>query len=437
MRKKKEIWGHVIQYLENRLSRAEIETWFSNARLREAGPSMVTIEVPNKFVANWLREKYTSELQEGFRIFFEPPPEIRYSFDVNPDQKSNFSAFSSGSGKTSLPWFDKNLTFESFITGETNRFAYHSALEAARMPGQHYNPLYIWGGPGAGKTHLLHAIGNYVQINRQPERAQYITADHFTSLVSSARRKRTMDHLRKEINRVSLLLFDDVDLLAGRLKTQKELSSFFNLFHETNRQIVFTAKLPPNQIENLTEEIASRLHWGVISEINSPDQETKLKIIERKCHEEGIDIPDDAAFFLASNSSDMKELMRLVTRLHTYSSLHHKPIDISLVNLVISGKHILSPAPNIKKIQEITARFFDLPVSDLLSGSKKRQYSYPRQIAMYLCRRYTDCSYKEIGTAFHNKDHSTVMYAVRRITKEREKNDRTKNDILAIENLIA
>ncbi|OPX37286.1 MAG: hypothetical protein B1H13_13055, partial [Desulfobacteraceae bacterium 4484_190.3] len=234
---------------------------------------------------------------------------------------------------------------------------------------------YIWGGPGAGKTHLLHAIGNYVQINRQPERAQYITADHFTSLVSSARRKRTMDHLRKEINRVSLLLFDDVDLLAGRLKTQKELSSFFNLFHETNRQIVFTAKLPPNQIENLTEEIASR------------------KIIERKCHEEGIDIPDDAAFFLASNSSDMKELMRLVTRLH--------------------------------------------PVSDLLSGSKKRQYSYPRQIAMYLCRRYTDCSYKEIGTAFHNKDHSTVMYAVRRITKEREKNDRTKNDILAIENLIA
>jgi len=428
----------VIQHLEKRFSNGEIETWFSNTTLREVDSSMVTVEVPNKFVANWLREKYAAELQRGFSDFFQSPPEIQYVFPVNTRQKRTVDGSCTSEMKnTSLPWLNKKLTFENFITGNTNRFAFQSALEAAKGPVRHYNPLFIWGGPGAGKTHLLHAIGNYVQVNRPPERAQYITADHFTSLVSSARKKRTMDQLRKDINRVSFLLFDDVDLLSGRLKTQKELSSFFNLFHETDRQIVLTAKLPPNQISNLSKEITSRLHWGVISEIDTPDQEMKLKIIEKKCHEEGINIPDDAAFFLASNTGNMKELMRLVTRLHTYSSVHEKPVDISLVKLVISGKHILSPAPSMQKIQEITARFFDLPLADLLSGSKKRRCSYPRQIAMYLCRRYTECSFKEIGMAFQNKDHSTVIYAVRHISKVVEENDRIKNDILEIENLIA
>jgi chromosomal replication initiator protein len=438
MRKEKEIWNHVIQHLEKRFSDGEIETWFSKTTLREVDSSMVTIDVPNKFVANWLKERYGAELQTGFSDFFESPPEIQYVFPVNTHQKRVVATRSpSGTMNTSRPCLDRKLTFENFITGDTNRFAFQSALEAAKGSVRHYNPLFICGSPGAGKTHLLHAIENYVQVNRPPERAQYITADHFTSLVSTARRKRTVDQLRKDINRVSLLLFDDVDLLSGRLKTQKELSSFFNLFHETNRQIVLTAKLPPNQIPNLTKEITSRLHWGVISEIDIPDQETKLKIIEKKCFEEGINIPDDAAFFLASNIGNMKELMRLVTRLHTYSSVHEKPIDISLVKLVISGKHILSPVPSTQKIQEITARFFDLPLSDLLSGSKKRRYSYPRQIAMYLCRRYTEQSFKEIGMAFQNKDHSTVIYAVRHISKVMEENDRIKNDILEIENLIA
>jgi len=438
MRKKKEIWNYVIQHLKKRFSNAEVELWFSNITLREVDSSMITIEVPNKFVANWLREKYAAELQRGFSNFFESPPEIKYVFPANARHKRTDADTSLSETKiASLPWLDKKLTFENFITGDTNQFAFQSALEAAKGPVRHYNPLYIWGAPGAGKTHLLHAIGNYVQVNRPPERAQYITADHFTSLVSSARRKRTMDQLRKDMNRVSLLLFDDVDRLSGRLKTQRELSSFFNLFHETNRQIVFTAKLPPNQISNLSRQISSRLHWGVISQIDTPDQETKLKIIEKKCHEEGIHIPDDAAFFLASNTADMKELMRLITRLHTYSSVHEKPVDISLVKLVISGKHILSSAPGIQKIQEVTARFFDLPLPELLSGSKKRRYSYPRQIAMYLCRRYTECSFKEIGMAFQNKDHSTVIYAVRHISKVMKENDRIRNDILEIENLIS
>ncbi|MEJ2025860.1 MAG: helix-turn-helix domain-containing protein, partial [Deltaproteobacteria bacterium] len=161
-----------------------------------------------------------------------------------------------------------------------------------------------------------------------------------------------------------------------------------------------------------------------------------LKIIEKRCDEEEITIPDDVAFFLASNTDNMNDLMHLVTRLHTYASVHKKPIDISLVKLVMSGKHILSTAPTIQEIQNITARFFDLPLSDILSNSKKRRYSYPRQVSMYLCRILTQSSYKEIGTAFQNKDHSTVLYAVRHITKRMEENDGIKNDILELEHLI-
>jgi chromosomal replication initiator protein len=216
-----------------------------------------------------------------------------------------------------------------------------------------------------------------------------------------------------------------------------ELASFFDIFHGTNRQFAFTAKLPPDQIPDLIDEMKSRLHWAVISKIDTPNHEVKLKIIAQKCQEEEIHIPDDAAFFLANNANNIKELVRLVTRLQTYASLHERPVDISLVKLVTSGKHLLSPASTIQEIQEITARFFDLSLSDLLSRSKKRKYSYPRQLAMYLCRRYTDLSFKEIGTAFQYKDHSTVMYAVRHISKAKEENDRIRKDILEIQNLIA
>ncbi len=437
MRKKREIWDHVIQHLEKRFPKREIETWFSNAGLREIDSSLITIAVKNKFVARWIREKYDTELQRGFSKFFSSPPEIRYLLPTEMQQKPiGTRSRRLNVRNTSFPRLDKKLTFSNFITGDTNRFAVRSALQVAQGTARHYNPLYIWGAAGAGKTHLLHAIGNDVETHRFPERAQYVSADHFTSLVSSARKRRTMDDLRREMDAVSLLLFDDVDLLSGRVKTQQELGSIFNLFHETNRQIVLTAKVPPNQIQNLSKEITSRLHWGLISGIETPHQNTKLKIIEKRCDEEDISIPDDVSFFLASNTDNMNDLMHLVTRLHTYASVHKKPIDISLVKLVMSGKHILSTAPTIQEIQNITARFFDLPLSDILSNSKKRRYSYPRQVSMYLCRILTQSSYKEIGTAFQNKDHSTVLYAVRHITKRMEENDGIKNDILELEHLI-
>lgn len=438
MGKKNEMWKQVMGYLENRFPREEIETWFSNTSLRNIDPSLVTIEVTNKFVAHWLKEKYTAELQKGFGTFFSSPPEIQYILPPSIREKSLLNGKTPfvPSNTITLPRLNENLTFQNFVTGETNRFAFQSAFEAAKGPARLYNPLFIWGASGAGKTHLLHAIGNYVRMHRLPDKAQYISANHFTELVSSGRKRRTMDQLRNEIGGASLLLFDDVDLLSGRSKSQNELNSFFNLFHATNRQIVFTAKLPPNQIPGLNKKMASRLQWGLISGIEAPDQETKVKIIGKKSGEEGIDIPDDAAFFLASHTDNLKDLMHLVTRLHTYASVHRKPVDISLVKLVLSGNHALSSAPTIKKIQEITARFFDLPLSELLSKSKKRRCSYPRQIAMYLCRLYTERSYKEIGMAFENKDHSTVIYAVRHITKLMEENDRIRNEVLNIENLI-
>ncbi len=438
MRKKGEIWNHVIKYLETHLSPVEIETWFSGTSLQEIDSVTATIEVPNKFVAHWLKEKYAGKIRSGFSDLLGTAPEIQFVLPLNAVKDT--SAIGSSPPKTrytSGASLNKKLTFENFVTGEANRFAFQSALEAAKGSARHFNPLYIYGEPGRGKTHLLHAIGNYIKANRSREKAEYITADRFTSQVSSALRKRTMNQFKMDLEKASFLLFDDVHLLSGRLKTQKELISFFDAFHETSRQIVFTAEHPPNQIENFIEGMKSRLQWAVISRIDTPNQDIKLKIIDQKCREEGIHIPDDAAFFLANNTNNMKELVRLVTRLQTYASLHEKPIDISLVRLVTGGKRILSPAASVQQIQKITARFFDLSLADLLSKSKKRKYAYPRQLAMYLCRRYTDWSFKEIGIAFRKKDHSSVIYAVQHITRAREENDRIRKDILEIENLIA
>ncbi len=438
MRKKREIWSHVIKYLETHLSPVEIETWFSGTCLQEINPVTATIEVPNKFVAKWLKEKYAGKIRDGFSDLLGSAPEIQFVLPSNTVKDT--SAIAASPPKTGYTFgasLNKRLTFENFVTGDTNRFAFQSALEAAKGSARHLNPLYICGEQGRGKTHLLHAIGNYIKVNRLQEKAQYITADRFTSQVSSALRKKTMNQFKMDLEKTSLLLFDDVHLLSGRFKTQKELISFFDAFHETSRQIVFTAEHPPNQIQNFVEGMKSRLRWAVISKIDTPDQDIKLKIIKQRCREEGIHIPDDAAFFLANNTNNIKELVRLVTRLQTYASLHERPVDISLVRLVTGGKRVLSPAASVQQIQKVTARFFDLSLADLLSKSKKRKYAYPRQLAMYLCRQYTDRSFKEIGIAFRKKDHSSVIYAVQHISKARGENDRIRKDILELENLIA
>lgn len=428
----------MIKGLETRFSKEEIKTWFANARLVELSPAMARIEVPNKFVAKWLRNNYANEIRREFKEFFHSSPEIQFVLPFNSPRKPAHEEKLSPEVKQAAVHtrLDKNLTFDSFITGETNRFAYASAMKAAQGGVSPYSPLYIFCESSSGKTHLLHAIGNYVRTSRSQEKVHYLTADQFTSQMSQALKKGTISHFREGLEKASILLFDDVHRLAGRIKTQAELTSLFNRFHEADRQIVFAGKLAPNRIPDITDAFKSRLHWGLITEINIPDQDIKLEIIRKKSKKEGILIPDDAAFFLASSAGDIGNLVQTLARIETYSSIHGKPIDISMVKLVLRGGKVVSSPISVRKIQEITALFFNIPLSDLIAGSRKRKYSYPRQLAMYLCRQHTDQSFKEIGKAFQNKDHSTVIYAVRHIAKAVEMDEKIRKDIFGVEELI-
>lgn len=428
----------MIKGLETHFSKEEVKTWFANARLTELTPSVAIIEVPNKFVANWLKNQYAREIRKEFEQVLPTSPEIHFVFpSINPTKPLPAAEPTSEVKRTVVhSHLDENLTFENFVTGETNRFAYASALKVAQGGASPYNPLYIFCEASSGKTHLLHAIGNYVRTSRSQDKTQYLTADQFTSQMSHALSKGTIARFREDLENASMLLFDDVHRLAGRIKTQTELTSLFNRFHEVDRQIVFAGKLPPNRIPNITDAFKSRLHWGVITEIHIPDQDMKLEIIRKKSLGEGIRVPDDAAFFLANSARDVSDLLQSLTRIETYSSIHGKPIDISMVRMLLRDGKVVSSPVTIKKIQEITALFFNIPLPDLLAGSRKRTYSYPRQLAMYLCRQHTEESLKEIGKAFHNRDHSTVLYAVKHIGKEMEENDAIRKDIFGVEELI-
>jgi len=427
----------VISFLENRISKSEIRTWFAGTSLINLDSKSATIEVSNKFVANWLRENYAEDIQLGFNSYLNAQPEIQFVYPpVAPGNRRPVSTPHSVVTRESLSGLNKSLTFDNFVKGTTNHFALQAALGVVNGTGAHYNPLYIYGESSAGKTHLLNAIGNGLRSNQLSETVQYLTADRFTTRISYALKRQTLDQFRSELKHVSLFLFDDVHQLSGRMRTQTELTALFNRFYEAGTQIVFAGKLPPNRIPKLSDAIRSRLSWGVITEIAMPKPDTKLEIIQKKMDEEGISIPDDAAFYLASITTDMKSLMQSLTRLETYSSIHQKPINIALVKRVINEEKALSSQISVRKIQEITARFFDISLADLLSNSRKRRYSHPRQLAMYLCRQLTDLSFKEIGKAFHNKDHSTVIYAVKHITEGMDGDSNTRRAVIQLEGLM-
>jgi chromosomal replication initiator protein len=439
MSKKKQIWEHVIQFLETRIPKPEIHTWFAKTTLRNLDANTATIEVSNKYVARWLGENYTGDIQRGFSRFLSALPEIQFVYpSITLEDERPLSAPPSTETGQLRSRLNKSLTFDNFVREDTNQFAFQAAMEVAKGTGFQYNPLYIYGEHSAGKTHLLNAIGNDVQSNpnRSREGVQYLTVDQFTTQMSHALKRQTLEQFRNELEHVSLFLFDDVQQLSGRVNTQTELTFLFNRFYEAGKQIVFAGKLPPKRIPKLSDAIRSRLSWGVITEIGMPKPDTKLAIIQKKIDEEGISIPDDAAFYLASISNDIKSLIQSLTRLETHASIYRKPINIAMVKQVIHEERALSSQISVRRIQEITARFFDISLADLLSNSRKRRYSYPRQLAMYFCRQLTDLSFKEIGKAFRNKEHSTVIYAVKHITEEMDEDSKTRKTALELESLM-
>ena len=433
---KKNIWDSTVTKLTSNISDPQYRPWFSNTVLKSLDHNLAVIEVPNKFIASWLTDNYLKQIQGYLKEVLNSIPKIRFTYrKTTTPQITTQNARSRQPGHRLIGGLNPTFTFGNFITANTNVFAYSSALEVTDKPGSQYNPLYIYSEFSLGKTHLLNAIGNEIIINNPGIELRFFSVDQFSSDFSFALKTQNISKFREAYNNTDFLIIDDIHRIGGREKSQRELVRLFNFFYESNKQMVFAGKTLPCEIQNLLPPLRSRFEWGLLSEIQPPDHKTKMEIIKEKVKVEKLEIPDDLVFFLTNNISDFKTLNQYIVNLKSYIDLHNGKIDIATVKLMIEKKPYYTVT--LRDIQGITAEYFNISLAELLSNKRTQKFSYPRHIAMYLSRMLTDLSFKEIAKAFSNKNHSTVVYAVKCIKKNKAGEKRVLDDINGLYKLLS
>jgi len=435
MSKKKEIWGQVIGALSSKINKGEMRTWFSRTSLRKLDSNMAIIDVPNKFVANWLSEHYLTDLKKTFkRVTKNSPGNVHFSFVSQSTQSKHQTEDSGHNGTSVRQKLNPFMTFETFLTSESNRFACTFAKAISEPSQDQYSLLYIYSDSGLGKTHLLNSIGNYRIKKDAYCSLRYLSSDVFGSDFTYAINNDRLQEFRAEHCDIDLLLFDDIHLLGRREKTQEEFVFLFNSLYGGKKQMVVTGDAPPNKLKNISSELRSRLGWGLVADIKLPDKKMKMDIIRAKALESRMDIPDDVAFFLANSSRDINTLVRNLMKLETYSSVNDGKTTISMAKSL--ARDTEKGGVTLEDIKNTTAGYFNISVTDLISDNKKRQYAYPRQLAMYLARSHTPLPFKEIGESFGRKDHSTVIYAIKRIERLKTIEKKIGDDLKMLESLL-
>ncbi|MBP1698807.1 MAG: chromosomal replication initiator protein DnaA [Deltaproteobacteria bacterium] len=432
MSHRKDIWVDVSKSLESKMSKGEFKTWFSRTSLKRFDPEVVVLGVPNKFVATWLNDNYLIDIKKSFKKIARISPSIHFSYDHEAMEKEPREVEKSESYlKRRL---NPSMTFETFMTGECNRFAWSTAREVAEKRTEEYNLLYLYCVNGLGKTHLLHAIGNH-RLKKNPRcRLRYLSSDAFSSDFTYSIKNDRLDDFRSDLSNLDLLLFDDIHHLANREKTQEEFLSVFNALYSQKQQLVITGDSAPNKLRSINPELKSRLGWGLLADIDDPDQALKISIIQKEAAEDNLSLAEDVVFFLSNSSGDIKNLLKNMIRVQTFASLSDEPVTISTVRTLIRDRN--RSEITLEDIMTTTAGYFNISMSDLLSNKKNRIYSYPRQLAMYLARKFTNLSFKEIGNSFNHKDHSTVIHALRKVEKEKDEKKDVEKDLSKIESLL-
>jgi chromosomal replication initiator protein len=438
MTTKNHIWDQIIADFKTGVSSAEFQTWLSRTSLKEINARQAVIEVPNKFFAHWLQDNYARQIQTFFKENLNTFPEVRFTYaDPSHSMETLTSEAVNGRSDPAFHGIDTLTTFADFVTASSNRLAYSSALSVADRPTSTYNPLYIYSALSLGKTHILNSIGNLVLQNNPAANIMYLSADQFVSEFSSSTDTETQETTRfwEREGAPDFLLLDDIHLLANHRKPQVELLALCSSFLESARQLVVAAAYPPGKIRNLLPQLRSRLECGLIAEIHPPGQRTKVKIIKKAAKKEKLALPDDVAFFLANTTDDINTLIQHIGRLKDHFSSYGIPIDIFTAESIIKAAYP-SNSIDINHIQGVTAKYFNISLSDLLSDKRGRAFSYPRQVAIYVSKKLTGLPLKDIGRAFGNKHHSTIIYAQNRIQKEKSRNERISGDIDKIQKLL-
>jgi chromosomal replication initiator protein len=422
------IWLRVTKRIQSKLPTGEFRTWFSRATLKTLEGDSAVISVPNRFYALWMAEKYLPAIEECFAKTVKGALKVSFCYEQSAEE--------SGEDPEGMnPGLDPSLTFDELQKGKWNRFACSSSLRVTEKPSRAYNPLYLFSGPGLGKTHLLHAVGNRIRFESPDASVRIVPCMTFVSECSRYSGKDQYQSVEERFSSLDVLLFDDVHLLQQRPDMQESLVSLFDFLYSRDKRMLFSADRPPQELKEISKPLRSRLGWGVLAEIGMPDHNGLTGIIRKMGKENGVHLPADVVFFLSHSSRDIKALKKNIMKLKSYALLKGGQINISVAKSLIKGSD--QSRIGIKDIQSVTAGYFNIPIHDLTTGSKKRSHSYPRQVAMYLARKYTDLSFKEIGGFFGNKDHSTVIHAIRKIEQQRDRSRSTTDDLTRIENLIS
>ena len=416
-----ELWANVLQLIEPQVTTQTFQTWFLPIKASSYTGDTVTIEVPNEFVKNWLVDHhYTTIIESSVKNITGQAVEVKIqiSKDKKPEHKAETESKIKKSQDVLVTYLNPKYTFDSFVVGQSNRFAHAASLAIAESPAKAYNPLFIYGGVGLGKTHLMQAIGHFLLNKNRDTSIIYVSSETFTNQLINAIQNRTTQKFREKFRTVDILLIDDIHFIAGKESTQEAFFHTFNALYDAHKQIVVSSDRPPKEIPYLEERLISRFEWGLVTDIQPPDFETRAAIMKKKVEKEKIKVGDDVIFFIADKiKSNIRELEGALIRVVAYSSLFGKDISIELVQDVLkdSIQKEEDKKINIEYIQKIVARYFNIQVSDVNAKKKVKSVSFPRQIAMYLTRELTDYSFPEIGDKFGGRGHATVIHACSKV----------------------
>jgi chromosomal replication initiator protein len=450
------IWQNILGELELLISKANFTTWFKNTFIVAISDQEIVIGVPSAFAKVWLERKYHDNIVKALeKTLSKNNLQVIYRVETKANLANISKETSKNEEQQTAPVNNLNTektpktlnrfglnsqyTFDSFVVGPGNELAQAAAQAAAQKPGAIYNPLFIYGGVGLGKTHLVQAVGNYILAKDPSKKILYINSEKFTNDFIFAIKGGKTDQFKEKYRSVDVLLIDDIQFIAGKEQTQEEFFHTFNALHQNDKQIVLSSDRPPKSIKAIEDRLTSRFQWGMIADISAPDFETRLAILEIKCQEKKYNLNKEILDYIANNIQDnIRELEGALNRIMAFHQLNNTQPTIESVKAILSGlsTNIKKAGLTSKKLMQVVIEFFDISLDDLLGASRKRELVVPRQITMYLMREELKASFPNIGRDIGDRDHTTAMHACIKITKLLESDSKIKNDILVLQQKI-
>jgi len=447
-KKLNDIWEESLERIKEQLSNPSFKTWFSDTEPIKIKNNTLQLKVPNDFIKDWISSRYQNLIIETIEeitdteldLEFLTPDEIKEAKETKEETTKN-NTDSRKKIKTTNQiknGINPKYTFDTFVVGNSNRFAHAASLAVAEAPAKAYNPLFIYGDVGLGKTHLMQAIAHFILDHNPDNKVVYVSSETFTNeLINAIKDDKTVD-FRDKYRNIDILLVDDIQFLAGKERTQEEFFHTFNALHESNRQLIISSDRPPKEIPTLEERLRSRFEWGLITDIQSPDLETRIAILRKKADIENLEIPNEVIIDIANKiQSNIRELEGALIKVIAYAELVEREIDLDLAKEalkdLVSNDNKEPREINIDHIKKTVADYYNLNLQEIDSKKRTQNIVFPRQIAMYLSREMTDASLPMIGDSFGGRDHTTVMHAHNKINNKYQDEEDFKN---TIDNLI-